>query len=653
VNGLAATLRDLLDLPAVPVLTPEEALTRTGGTAVVVLEDWSPALTEELSDHAWRSDLVLVPLRCDGSTVLVGPTLHRGAVVCLGCSEVERLATLGRRTPRAEPGIAIGGLVAPALAGLVAEVVAGIVTKSVTAVASGTWPGTGRAGTVVAVRSHDGSCATHRCRTRGGGCLRCGPLPDDAPELAQFRPASARPDPGSLRLPNPDATTERLRAVLHDWRFGPVAHVSRGERVTPAIAAAEVVADWVDRDGGYGRATTYGEAERIALFEAVERLTGMNPRGRRTVLSASFAELGPDRALDVRTLGRHEPHHMTNPLFTLTPYADDVPTMWVHGWSAARDAPLAVPEHAVYWGGSATRSSTRREPGRFVAESSNGCGLGGSLPEAVLYALFEIAERDAFLMAWYSRCRLQPVAVPEDDPLVVHQLDRLDALGYDLLLFDTTNDLGVPAVMSLAVCRDEGSPAPQAFFAGGAHHDPRRAIASAVAETTVNVVQSTTVAAGNPAYFDRERLRPMLARPDLVATIDEHVGLATIPEARSRHRHLLDAAAAPGGSRAWHDVWPAPAPVPDLAALVNATVRRFVTAGVDVVVVDQTDPVLAGELGLHAAKVLAPGSIPMTFGEVFRRTRGLPRLLDVPWRLGRVDARPDYEDLPFDPHPFP
>jgi ribosomal protein S12 methylthiotransferase accessory factor len=633
------------DSPDVDLITPAQALARTGGTAAVVLAEWTPAVAEALSEHVWGCDLVLVPVRCDGSTVLVGPLLHRGAPVCLACSEVERLSTLGSRTPRAVPGLALGGLVAPAAAALVAEVVAGFARG-----------GPRPAGSVVAVRGQDGTCSTHRSRTRGGGCHRCGPLPDDGPDAAGPMTggrAGPPPDPGSLRLPNPHGTVERLREVLHDWRFGPVAHVSRAERVTPAIAAAEVVADWVDRDGGYGRAATYGEAERIALFEAVERLTGMNPRGRRTALTASFAELGPERALDVRALGEHEPHHVANPRFALTRYAPDVPTTWVHGWSAERDAPIAVPEHTVYWGGAATRAGGARRAPRFVAESSNGCGLGGSLAEAVLYALFEIAERDAFLMAWYSRSRLRPVAVPQDDPLVVHQLDRLDALGYDLLLFDTTNDLGVPSVMSLAAARDPGSSAPQAFFAGGAHHDPRRAIASAVAETTVNVVQSATVAAGNPAYFDRDRLRPMLEHPDLVAGIDEHVGLVTLPEARPRYQHLLDAAAAPGGPRPWSQVWPEPAPVPDLDALVTATTARFVDAGVDVVVVDQTDPALARELGLHAAKVLAPGSVPMTFGEVYRRTRGLPRLLEVPWRLGRVATRPRYEDLPLDPHPFP
>jgi len=58
-------------------------------------------------------------------------------------------------------------------------------------------------------------------------------------------------------------------------------------------------------------------------------------------------------------------------------------------------------------------------------------------------------------------------------------------------------------------------------------------------------------------------------------------------------------------------------------------------------------------LGLSCVKVIVPGSLPMTFGHVNHRTRGLPRLLDVPHRLGRVERPLRYEDLAIDPHPFP
>ncbi|MEU3406617.1 hypothetical protein ABZ766_22130 [Streptomyces sp. NPDC006670] len=43
----------------------------------------------------------------------------------------------------------------------------------------------------------------------------------------------------------------------------------------------------------------------------------------------------------------------------------------------------------------------------------------------------------------------------------------------------------------------------------------------------------------------------------------------------------------------------------------------------------------------------------MTFGHVNRRTLGLPRLLEVPHRLGRAAAPPRHAELPLHPHPFP
>jgi ribosomal protein S12 methylthiotransferase accessory factor len=154
----------------------------------------------------------------------------------------------------------------------------------------------------------------------------------------------------------------------------------------------------------------------------------------------------------------------------------------------------------------------------------------------------------------------------------------------------------------------------------------------------------------SPGRLDRERLRPMLDEPELVTVMDDHTALSTLPEARSRFDFLL-AGAAP---RPWQQVWPGtPQPAPDLGAFLAETTARVVRAGMDVVVVDQTDPVVRDALGLYAAKVLVPGALPMTFGHLYRRTRGLPRLLEVPWRLGRLPDRPRYEDLPLDPHPFP
>lgn len=102
------------------------------------------------------------------------------------------------------------------------------------------------------------------------------------------------------------------------------------------------------------------------------------------------------------------------------------------------------------------------------------------------------------------------------------------------------------------------------------------------------------------------------------------------------------------------EAWPgAPEPVGDLSALLGATVDRLGRAGLEVIAVDQSEPGLRAGLGLHCVKAVVPGSLPMTFGHVNRRTRGLPRLLEVPYRLGRTPRPLRHEDLAVHPHPFP
>jgi ribosomal protein S12 methylthiotransferase accessory factor len=197
------------------------------------------------------------------------------------------------------------------------------------------------------------------------------------------------------------------------------------------------------------------------------------------------------------------------------------------------------------------------------------------------------------------------------------------------------------------VARYQGteSAAPQAFIAAGAHHDPRAAVRAAVAELVTNVHLVTRRAAAEPQSRDLDRLYWMLREPERIVSLEDHVGVNTLSEAAPRVDALLGAT--------FEVELPEPEPVADLTALLTDTVRRLGGQGLEVVVVGLDGPGTGDRFGLTCVKVIVPGSLPMTFGYVNRRTRGLPRLLEVPCRLGRVEQPLRYEDLPFDPHPFP
>ncbi|MFF7994533.1 TOMM precursor leader peptide-binding protein [Kitasatospora xanthocidica] len=674
-----------------PVLTPAQALATTRGTAVVHLTEWTLGLAARLSRHALDHPVRLVPVREDGALTLVGPVLHPGAPACLGCTEYQRLATAGGRVPWQSPALALAGTGTPAfgeaVAALAAELAAAPAGDAGDAGSAGSagGAGDGSAGepadaaprsstaTVHVVNGARATWSTHRVRPVGG-CPVCHPLPADSPEAARL-PATPRPlpDPTVLRGPNDRTGAERLRAELYDERFGPVRRLFRTEDSAFALTTAWVTDGRAVDDGGYGRAADFRSSERVALFEAVERYAGMRPLGRRTVLRVSYAalvrDLGPEAVLDPVRLGlpdaahpadAADPAHPADAATSTVPYRPDLALDWVHGWSLTRRRPVAVPEHVAYW------DLPDRERPRVVYESSNGCGLGNSPQEAALYGLFEVAERDAFLMAWYARTPLPGIAVPTEDPQIADLAARARLLGYRLTLLDATNDLGVPAV--LALCRHAGRhtgrhagrqgegpadshpEAPRTFLAAGAHHDPLAAIRSAVAEVVTNVQEAPhrSTAPGGPR--DPQRLRPMLERPELVVSLDDHVGLNALPEAQPR----LDFLFAGPPPVPWRDRWPeAPAPVADLTELLERTVARLAGEGLEVLVVTQDEPGVRDRLGLHCAKVIVPGTLPMTFGHLNRRTRGLPRLLEVPYRLGRTPGPLRHDELPFHPHPFP
>ncbi|ANP56666.1 hypothetical protein AVL59_20685 [Streptomyces griseochromogenes] len=619
-----------------------------------------------------------VPVREDGALTVIGPVLRPGARACVGCAEYQRLATAGGRVPWQSPRLALGGTATPPLAEAALRLAADLLTADLLTADplepapppsdrhapppsdrdgpdSPAGPDAPDAPDPVTVddravlhilQGDRYTWSTHRIRPVGG-CPVCRPLPDDSPADARL-PAEPRPvpDPSVLRGPNARATPARLRAELHDERFGPVRRLFRTEDSAFALTTAWVTDGRPLDDGGYGRSGDFRSSERVALFESVERFAGMRPTGRRTVLRASYADLvaaGGHAVLDPVRLGLPDPELDGHPARRTLPYSPGLALDWVYGWSLTERRALAVPEHVAYW------DVPGPDRPRVVYESSNGCGLGNSPQEAALYGLFEVAERDAFLMAWYARTPLPRISVPADDPEVTALADRAALLRYRLTLLDATNDLGVPAVISL--CRYEGAhpDAPRVFLAAGAHHDPRVAIRSAVAEVVTNVQESARrCAPGGPR--DPERLRPMLDRPELVLDLDDHVGLNTLPEAQPRLDFLFaDTAEAP-----WYERWPgAPEPVADLTGLLERTVERLAAEGLEVIAVTQDEPGVRDRLGLHCAKVIVPGTLPMTFGHVNRRTAGLDRLLTVPHRLGRTARPPRRDELPLDPHPFP
>jgi ribosomal protein S12 methylthiotransferase accessory factor len=469
-------------------------------------------------------------------------------------------------------------------------------------------------------------------------CDRCPPLPDDGPETAcEALPAAPVPAGRSFRALDLEAL-ERIAEAAVDSRCGlvrSVSHKSTSTLFPMAFATLHPQSRPTDVEVGVGRTGSRRSDAAVAVLEAVERFAGLRPRSRRTRVNERFSDLGSD-AVDPRRFILHHPDQYDEPGFRLAPYSPDTPYNWVWAYSFRRDSPVLIPEQLAYY---ALGPENPASSPRFVLETSNGCALGGTMAEAVLHGLFEVIERDAFLASWYSR--RPPARVDTsglDDPLVRALLARCRAHEMQVEVLDIRAGLPTPAFAVSIVDRTAGDH-PALALAAGAHLDPVRALQGALVEaTSAFAKRDPAKAASRP-----ERGRELLAHPDRVRTMVDHsdqcwpieaVAERDFPRSRAPDLDWKDSFGAPGGG-----------PVcvtEELARLVGAVLG---VAG-DVLVVDQSFEPFR-ESGLRCVKVLAPGLLPMTFGNQYRRicdARLLALAPEVP-----VDRRA----LGLRPHPFP
>ncbi|WP_423410388.1 TOMM precursor leader peptide-binding protein [Heyndrickxia sp. MSNUG] len=467
-------------------------------------------------------------------------------------------------------------------------------------------------------------------------CPICSQVPDDSPELACF---SLQPSPkihaDSFRCTPLDELKKVLVKDYLDNRTG-LFNSKMYDLVTPFADASVNLPMFSGDEGTAGRTQVYAESELTAILEGLERHCGLQPRGKRTVVHDSYRNL-KEHALNPLKVGVHTDEQYELPGFPFQKFDPDRPIDWVWGYSLIEDRPIIVPELLSYY-------SLGCGSAGFVYETSNGCALGGSREEAIFYGIMEVVERDSFLLTWYAQMnlpRLDPLSA--DDQELELMVERMRAVaGYDLYLYNSTMEHGIPSVWAMAKNRKEKGL--NLILAAGAHLDPVRAAKSAIQE-----LAGMMLSLDEKFEENKEKYEKMLHDASLVRQMDDHGMLYALPQAEERFKFLLDDLRP---MRSFKEEFKWKSENSDLTDDLKDILHVFRSLNLDVIVVDQTAPELLRN-GLHCVKVLIPGMLPMTFGHHLTRLTGLDRVLKVPMDLGYADHPLTFEQLNHHPHPFP
>lgn len=368
-----------------------------------------------------------------------------------------------------------------------------------------------------------------------------------------------------------------------------------------------------------GHRTVYSEATRLGVLEGIERIGAESP-------GANMLSAVPE---GVRIFAPED--------FGISPEDWLVPDPQVGAWSLGQSLitgeDVALPTRLVYY------YPKGLEESRWVQESSNGCAIGGSDNEALLFGLLEAIERDAFLAAWYAGLPLDEIR-PESvtDPDSRAFLNRMSLCGQVVRFFNATIGVDVPTV--IAVCT---GPNGSSCVGAGSHPDVEKALHSALIE----VASDFQVVAQHLREREAE-LAAMVQDYSRVRVMEDHADMFAHPDARpllapwlDSDHHVVDIDSL-DRSGSGHCV------EADLTETVEACKR----AGLEPIAVS-TQTALADAVGARCWKVVVPGLIPIDFGFDYQRALKMPRLARIAEEFAISRGHePDFTAHTV-PHPFP
>lgn len=320
------------------------------------------------------------------------------------------------------------------------------------------------------------------------------------------------------------------------------------------------------------------------------------------------------------------------PGFPFSPFTRDTPVRWVTGYSLIHDRATSVPASFVY----VPYDRVPTEP-VLKDQISTGLACGTTFASALLKALGEAVERDAYTIVWQNRLRCPHIDLDSvDDPLIRRLVKALQRLAIKLHAVLLTLDIPIPVILIL-MTRSDGPP--WTIVASGADLSAKRALLLALEEACLAIIGMSRSAAVVGDY------RPAADYSD-VTNLDRH-GLSHALDSRLRSAvTFLTEPTEVVQLDGLRDLSTG-SPAVDLKTALEE-IRPFVS---DVVWVDVTTRDV-DEVGFKVVRVIVPELQPIDIDHR-RRHLGGRRLYDVPWRLGLLPKPQNEAQLNPLPHPFP
>lgn len=376
--------------------------------------------------------------------------------------------------------------------------------------------------------------------------------------------------------------------------------------------------------GGYERES----AIAAAIGECVERYCGIYIPKEKLVFG-NFKQIG-SICVNPEEFALFSEQQYKEKGFPYKPFNKNSRVGWVEGFSLPECESVYLPAQLVYL--SSSLKILREQPIGYTTNSRLACGP--TLEEAILSALLELIERDAFMITWWNKLTLPVVDINSLEQEVIEKINKtFGPTGLQYKVVDLSVFTGIPTFLGIVRnCYSEFVPM---AIGAASSLDSQKAILKALLG----------------AYHTRSLMKKIY--------MEEREKIFKTPnEVRSFRDGLL-----------W---WCQKENVPNAKFLdssnskiknvfsinyktvldgILAIVKKLELQGIKCYAVDVTTPDIQ-QCGLYVVKVVCPGLCQLNAAHKLRFFGG-NRLYSRAYEVGLLDRVVTEEELNYFPHPFP
>ncbi|MDD3233199.1 MAG: YcaO-like family protein, partial [Candidatus Methanomethylophilus sp.] len=271
-----------------------------------------------------------------------------------------------------------------------------------------------------------------------------------------------------IRVVPPAATLAKVIPLMKKTGMQPPRDITGKDRIgIPVFAVDRPGTKPGEKDHFYnGKGATCEEAEASGIMEAMERYAA-EPQESDEFAHGTYAQAA-DIGLTVC------PEDLILPM----PYQEAWPGQdiaWCEGYEMFRGSRCWVPACAVY------HPYTPDGDMQLFRSHTNGLAAGNTLEEAILHALLEDIERDAWSIAEYREHAVRDLTVDDPSSVAYRLLQKFRERGVEIHLKEITSDIGIPVIGAAA--DDVQTRDPEMLTIGiGCHLDPEIAAIRALTE---------------------------------------------------------------------------------------------------------------------------------------------------------------------------